>query len=130
MKIGLSEVELYVLVLRPLLFPSKGGWRQSWISEHKLTKLVLKVGSHFYNLASYTKSALIRKPSEQIPKAFNQHEIQQSIRYKCFKISKWLILFSDTVTNFSPKNVSHMSRGSPQSDDNKISRSLDYKFIN
>ena len=43
--------------------------------EYKLNRLVLKIGCPFNHLTSYKRSALIQKPSVQIPKTYNQHGI-------------------------------------------------------
>ena len=116
MKIELPDV-LCVTIFCPLLLLSRGGMviAIALSSEYKLTKLILWVECPFHNVTSHRKSAFIHKPLVHIPRAFNPHDkagkTKKVFRYKYFNIAKWLILFQDNVTNFSPKYVSSMDRG-------------------
>ena len=66
----------------------------------------------------------MRKPSAQIPKAFNQHDAAgKTIKY--VGINTLL-----DVTNGSPKHVSCMGRGVSQGHNNKISRACQIFIIN
>ena len=56
-------------------------------SECKLTKLIVQIGCPSYHLTSWRKSALIHKPSGQIPKVLYQHETVEKIKKKYLGIS-------------------------------------------
>ena len=75
MEIELSEIVLCEFVLRPLLFPLRRGRKRALSSECKLGKRILCVECPFYYPISYRKSVPIHKPSDQIPNAFNEHDI-------------------------------------------------------
>ena len=61
---------LFVFVLLPLLFASRGVGRWLETLNVKLTKLILQIGCSSYRLVSWRKLA-------QIPKAFYQYRITE-----------------------------------------------------
>ena len=66
-----------------------------WALHGKLTELILQSGSPSYHLTSWSKSALVQKPSTQIPKAFYQHgkpEKAMVFRHKCFNIANYTLI--------------------------------------
>ena len=64
-------VLLCVIVFCPLLFRLRGGTTRALSSKYKLNKLILRVECPSQSLTPYRKSALIQKPSAQIPKIPN-----------------------------------------------------------
>ena len=86
---------------------------------------ILRVGCPSYNLTSRI-SALMHKPSAQIPEAFGE-----TIKYLgSFNTAKRLILFQEAVTKFSQKCVGCMGGGIPMGHDNKIVRPSSSYMIN
>ena len=82
MKIGLSEVELCVIVFCSLLFHSRENRTRSVCFEYKLTKQILLVGYPSSKLSSQRKLTLIHKPSAQNRQAVNQHDTaRKTIKY-------------------------------------------------
>ena len=59
----------YILYYSPL----EGVGYKLHAQRAKMTKLILQIPCPFYHLTSWRKSALIQKPSAQIPKALHQH---------------------------------------------------------
>ena len=62
-------------VLHPLLFPSRGRRTGALYSKCKTNQVTFRVGYLYYCLISWRKSALIQKPSVELPKTFHQQGI-------------------------------------------------------